>query len=149
NPRRFAYHYSLWTHQQVSTSTSSGCGELPGNDFQVSLGGWNVGSGDVDGDGLQDADVGTVQQQAGTFMHELGHNLNLGHGGGDGTNFKPNYLSIMSYRYQVSGIPPTDPDGAGGPLSGRLDYSRSALPNLVESALNEAAGIGDGTDTAF
>ncbi len=149
NPRRFAYHYSLWTHQQLSTSTSSGCGELPGNDFQVALGGWNVGSGDMDGDTLPDADVGTVQQQAGTFMHELGHNLNLGHGGGDGVNFKPNYLSIMNYRYQVSGIPPSDPDGPVGPLSGRIDYSQAALPSLVETSLNEAAGVGDGTDTAF
>ena len=148
NPRRFAYHYSLWTHQQVSTSTSSGCAELPGNDFQVALGGWNVGSGDLDGDGLPDANVGTIQQQAGTFMHELGHNLNLGHGGGDGVNFKPNYLSIMSYNFQVSGIPPTDPDGPG-PLSGRVDYSRSALANLNETNLNEAAGIGDGTDNTF
>jgi uncharacterized repeat protein (TIGR01451 family) len=148
NPRRFAYHYSLWTHQQVSTSTSSGCAELPGNDFQVALGGWNVGSGDLDGDGLPDANVGTVQQQAGTFMHELGHNLNLGHGGGDGVNFKPNYLSIMSYTFQVSGIPPTDPDGPG-PLSGRVDYSRAALAGLNENSLTEAAGIGDGADNTF
>lgn len=146
NPRRFAYHYVLFTHQQLSTTTSSGCAELPGNDLQVALGGWNVGSGDLDGDGLPDANVGTVQQQAGTLMHELGHNLNLQHGGGDGTNFKPNYLSIMSYAFQVSGIPPSDPDGPGGPLSGRLDYSRVALANLVETALNEPAGIGDGTD---
>src|SRR5882724_9589605 len=126
NPRRFAFHYSLFTHQQVSTSTSSGCGEFPGNDFQVSMGGF-AGS------------VGTIQQQAGTLMHEFGHNLNLGHGGGNGVNFKPNYLSIMSYRYQFSGIPPT----------GRTDYSRSALASLDETNLNEPAGIGDGTDTAF
>jgi len=135
NPRRFAFHYSLFTHQQVSTSTSSGCGEFPGNDFQVSMGGF-TGS------------VGTIQQQAGTLMHEFGHNLNLGHGGGNSVNFKPNYLSIMSYRYQLSGIPPTDPDAAG-PLTGRIDYSRSALASLNETNLGEAAGIGDGTDTAF
>ena len=148
NPRRFAYHYSLWTHQQVSTSTSSGCGELPGNDYQVALGGWNVGSGDMDGDGLPDANVGTIQQQAGTLMHEFGHNLNLQHGGGDSLNFKPNYLSIMSYRFQVIGVPPTDPDGAG-PLTGRVDYSRSALATLNEVNLSEPAGIADGTDSTF
>ena len=148
NPRRFAYHYSLWTHQQVSTSTSSGCAELPGNDFQVALGGWNAGAGDLDGDGLPDANVGTIQQQAGTLMHEFGHNLNLQHGGGDSFNYKPNYLSIMSYRFQVSGIPPTDPDGAG-PLRARVDYSRSALATLDETNLSEPAGIGDGTDNTF
>jgi uncharacterized repeat protein (TIGR01451 family) len=149
NPRRFAYHYSLWTHQQISTSTSSGCGELPGNDFQVALGGWNVGQGDLDGDGLADANVGTVQQQAGTLMHEFGHNLNLQHGGGNSVNFKPNYLSIMNYQFQVSGIPPTDPDGPAGPLMGRVDYSRSALATLDETNLSEPAGIGDGTDNTF
>jgi uncharacterized repeat protein (TIGR01451 family) len=148
NPRRFAYHYALFSHQQVSTSTSSGCGEYPGNDFQVALGGWNVGYGDRDGDGLPDANVGTVQQQAGTLMHELGHNLNLGHGGGDSVNYKPNFLSIMNYRYQVSGIPPTDPDGAG-PLKGRVDYSETALANLDETNLDETVGVGDGTDTVF
>ena len=82
-------------------------------------------------------------------MHELGHNLNLGHGGGDWTNNKPNYLSIMNYTFQMSGVPPTDPD-AGGPLVGRVDYSRAALPTLVETTLNEPAGIGDGADnTSF
>ena len=81
-------------------------------------------------------------------MHELGHNLRLQHGGGDWTNNKPNYLSVMNYTFQVSGIPPTDPDG-GGPLIGRIDYSRSALPTLVESSLSEPAGIGDGGDNTF
>jgi uncharacterized repeat protein (TIGR01451 family) len=174
NPRRFTHHYMLWTHQQVTGGTSSGCAELPGNDVQVALGAWNyfcsggtnnggfclsnancpgMGAscqpgGDQDGDGTADQDVGTIQQQAGTLMHELGHNLNLGHGGGDWTNNKPNYLSVMNYTFQTSGIPPTDPD-AGGPLGGRVDYSRSALPTLAESNLGEPAGIGDGADNTF
>src|SRR6266702_8734752 len=38
---------------------------------------------------------GTVTQQAGTFMHEFGHNLGLEHGGADSISFKPNYLSVM------------------------------------------------------
>ena len=41
NPRRYAYHYVLFTHQQVTSDSWSGCGEVGGNDFQVSLGGWN------------------------------------------------------------------------------------------------------------
>ena len=77
---------------------------------------------------------GNINDQAGTFMHEVGHTLGLRHGGRDGINCKPNYLSVMSYARQFS-------DGA--PLSGRrLDYSRNELPTLDETALNESAGIG-------
>jgi hypothetical protein len=162
NPRRFTHHYVIFGHQQTATTTSSGCGERPGNDFIVTLGHWNYrcqggtnpgggcadntdcpggvcqGLGDVDGDGDDDHDVGSDRQQSGTLMHELGHNLNLQHGGGDCTNYKPNYLSIMSYRYQFSGILPT----------GRLDYSDDDLDDLDEdnNNLDETVGIGDGTD---
>lgn len=163
NPRRFAYHYVIFGHQQTSTTKSSGCGEVDGNDFTVTLGAWGYycaggvnqgrscpaalggidcpGStcdpiGDRDGDGNDDHDVGTDRQQAGTLMHELGHNLNLRHGGGDNRNYKPNYLSIMSYRYQFSGILP----------AGRLDYSGDTLDSLDESDLDETIGIAAGAD---
>ncbi len=138
NPRRFVYHYALFTHLQTNDTsdpnqTSSGCGELPGNDFQVSMGGF-TGS------------IGTAQEQAGTLMHEFGHNLNLRHGGENHLpNFKPNYLSIMNYAFQLRGIPPTDPDGIGA-LTARVDFSTTDLPDLNENNLNEPAGIGDGTD---
>src|SRR5262249_33646707 len=46
----------------------------------------------------------------GTFMHELGHNFGLEHGGvlmqfgrlspEAGLNYKPNYISVMNYAYQ-------------------------------------------------
>ena len=197
NPRRFTHHYVIFAHRQAANTTSSGCGEKPGNDFIVTLGEWNticIGTGtdsvlntapsgddvtdgtnfvftgpnlvcnttkagndqqfvangsspisDLDGDGLDDRTVGTVQEQAGTLMHEFGHNLNLAHGGADGVNYKPNYLSIMNYAFQTRGIAPTDPDGAG-PLSARVDYSQNDLVDLNESSLNETNGIGDGTD---
>jgi hypothetical protein len=161
NPRRFTHHYVIFGHQQTATTTSSGCGEVDGNDFIVTLGHWNYrcqgganagggcanntdcpggvcqGLGDVDGDGDDDHDVGSDRQQSGTLMHELGHNLDLRHGGDVDTNYKPNYLSIMSYRYQFSGILP----------SNRLDYSADDLPDLDEdSDLDEPDGIQDGTD---
>ena len=80
---------------------------------------------------------------AGTFMHELGHTLGLCHGGpvapgghecagGRETNYKPNYLSVMNYTFQLLDYVPSRP----------LDYSRWVLPELVESSLDEPAGIG-------
>ena len=64
-----------------------------GNDFAVSLGCGFTG-GVVD------------DQQAGTFMHELGHNLNLGHGApvgvaGSTIVCKPNHFSVMDYGRQM------------------------------------------------
>ena len=41
---------------------------------------------------------------AGTFMHELGHTLGLRLGGDDSINEKPNYLSVMNYKFQMSGM---------------------------------------------
>jgi hypothetical protein len=123
--RRFAYHYCLFAHNRPGT-TSSGIAELPGNDFMVTLGSWDNG-------------VGTAQQQEGTLMHEFGHNLNLHHGGGDDIDYKPNYLSIMSYTFQMFGIPSTN----------RLDYSGNVLPTLDENHLDETVGIQDGTDNTI
>jgi hypothetical protein len=119
--KKLAYRYSLFIHQYAwggAATTSSGIAELPGNDFVVSLGAFTNSRG-------------TRDEQAGTLMHEFGHTLKLRHGGGDNTNGKPNYLSIMSYTRQFSDWVP-----------GRaLDYSRSQLGALDESNLNENSGI--------
>jgi hypothetical protein len=39
-----------------------------------------------------------------TLVHELGHTLGLRHGGEDHVGYKPNYLSVMNYAYQLTGI---------------------------------------------
>lgn len=86
----------------------------------------------------------------GTLMHELGHNLNLDHGGTDAANCKPNYLSVMNYNLQ-GGIPRV----GGGvildyspPRQGLDGSSRSFAPlaSLAENALDENNPIdpGDG-----
>ncbi|MDR1187756.1 MAG: hypothetical protein LBK95_09945, partial [Bifidobacteriaceae bacterium] len=72
-----------------------------------------------------------------TLMHELGHTLGLGHGGGDHVNRKPNYLSIMSYAFQLDGL---FPDGGA-------DFSHTELATLHESAFFESAGIGGNAAT--
>jgi len=97
-----------------------------------------------------------INDVAGTFMHELGHNLNLTHGGDTLTNWKPNYQSIMSYTYQFIGIPmdcQTESDGV-------YDFSYGPLADLDERSLDENDGIcdsvgldwsndGDTTDTGL
>lgn len=60
----------------------SGKAEIWGNDSYVSMG--NFGGY-----------TGTVAEQAGTLMHEFGHNLKLRHGGDENLNYKPNYLSPL------------------------------------------------------
>ncbi len=114
--KRQVYRYSVYVYSRTGT-TSGGVAEHPGDDFIISLGVWETQN--------------TQANQEGTFMHELGHNLSLGHGGHDNVNRKPNYLSIMNYFY-------TNPNAyAGRPL----DFSRWSLPELVESALDESKGL--------
>jgi uncharacterized repeat protein (TIGR01451 family) len=74
-------------------------------------------------------------------MHELGHTLNLRHGGDQHTNCKPNYLSVMSYTRQFKQFDPSRP----------MEYSSQTLPTLDETALNEPAGISgpSGRSTVF
>ena len=121
-----AYHYALFGHSQPGTSSSGRSNGIPSMEFLVSLGapGWGI-------DPLTGHNVGSTDQQEGTFMHELGHNLNLHHGGSDDINCKPNYLSIMSYSRQFSSLIGDRP----------LDYSRSVLSSLPENNLDENLGI--------
>ncbi len=118
-----AFRYCVFAHNLApeDNGTSGLASGLPGTDFLVTLGEWSD-------------QVGTVMEQAGTFMHEFGHTIGLRHGGIDHINNKPNYLSVMNYFFQTAGL--FDPDDLG-----RLDFSRQALPTLDEHHLSEPAGI--------
>lgn len=115
------FHYVISAHNYDSTTSSGISRGISASDLIVSLGSFPGG-------------VGTLDQQAGTLMHELGHNLNLRHGGDVNTNYKPNYLSVMSYAFQMGGVI------LGG--AGTFDYSRTALAALNETSLNEPIGLG-------
>jgi parallel beta-helix repeat protein len=135
------YHYALWAHQwdaSGSSGLSRSGGGSGGGDFMVSLG---LFAPLVACGGVNDGQ-GTVNDQAGSFMHELGHNLGLAHGGGDSTNRKPNYVSVMSYAFQNVGLTKKDPI-TGAITTGIFDYSdaaRAALNTLNEASLSEATG---------
>jgi len=128
----FGHSYTMMKDGKVTpTNGSSGRAELGfqpngpalgGNDFIVTLGDW-------DADKLAKAG-GKRGAEASTFMHELGHTLGLDHGGGDGINCKPNYLSIMNYTLQFPTMDPNRP----------LDYT-SAAKGTNLGPLNENGGL--------
>lgn len=122
-PARWAKyaHYMLIGYQYDGGSSSGISRGIPAHDYLVTLGLWFP-------------TYGTQLQQAGTILHELGHNLGLQHGGPDSQNYKPNYLSVMSYRYQVDGLFRDGVDGV-------VDYSRLQLAAVNESSLLESAGM--------
>jgi streptogramin lyase len=96
--------------------------------------------------------LGPGQAEAAIFMHELGHNLGLCHGGpnaegfceGDsGTEGKPNYVSIMNPDFEAIGIPYAATRGSTTIAGYRLDYSDTKLPDLNENNLDETVGLQD------
>ncbi len=132
NAKRLAFRYGIFAHNQVAippstaVNTASGCAEVPGDDFIVTLASFPGAT--VTG---HTGNVGTTVQQQGTFMHEFGHTLGLRHGGGDNVNCKPNYPSVMNYNRQM-----------GSPLANLPpDYSRQKLADLNEASLSEATGV--------
>ena len=126
--KRQAFHYALVGNRQSSSQGSSGISEIKGNDFFVTLGAWG-GSG-----------YGSLDQQEGTFMHELGHNLGLRHAGAsDNPNCKPNYPSVMSYSQQMRDYNPYR----------TLDYSHGTWAGLTQGSISDQAGIGPSSSWSY
>ena len=116
--RRSVFKYALYAdrYDMGKGTGSSGVAARPGNWLILTSGdeGWGWGGF-------------SRRQEAGTFMHELGHSVNLGHGGIDGVPYKPNYESIMNYAWQLR-----DSVGPAG-----IDYARVAGSPLDETKLSE------------
>lgn len=136
------WHYCIFAHQYdpegpETITGSSGIAEFGGDDLVVSLGNFAGG-------------VGTPFDRAATFAHELGHNLELNHHAGSDTSdgdYNPNYASIMSYQYQLSGIRTRMQcldlaDATVTSLLKEIDYSNGRFPTLNENSLSEPRGVG-------
>jgi hypothetical protein len=109
------FHFCMFAHDIDFAHHSGISKDIGGYDFIVSLGAFGV-----------NGNVADVESQAGTFMHELGHNLSLRHGGGDDVNYKPNYVSIMNYFFQLTGVPENL-------VTGNFDYSRFSVDEDEEN----------------
>lgn len=104
---------------------SSGQSEVFGSNFMVTLGGYAYNCID-----------GWVINEASVFMHELGHNFDLSHGGfNDTDNYKPNYFSVMNYNWINTGLIRFFTES---PL---IDYSHGRFSSLDENDLDESVGI--------
>jgi hypothetical protein len=110
-------------------TTQSGVAQLPGNKVMISLGLWDKLN-------LTATDGAVI----GTTLHELGHNLELYHGGFP-TVFntqtqllerepqcKPNHLSVMNYTFQVPGL--LDDNG-----NAHYEYSLDTYSDLYETSI--------------
>jgi hypothetical protein len=105
----------------------SGNGAYPGQRFRIN-------GPAVNGNPADDSTEGAQYSWYWLFLHELGHNLHLLHGGNVNANWKPHYPSLMNYLYDQS------INGSVQTLAGAgVSYSTGALAAfpLDECALTE------------
>lgn len=156
------FHFGLianaYSFGGVRTSVQ-GTAELPGNDFLIFTGSASI---------QNYSDVAKHNYLATIVMHELGHNLNLRHGGDNDENNNPNYFSIMNYGYIYNGVPKTNDSSMENFLnrylswserhtndmrtitntfdstSFNMNFSHGLMPNLDENSLSEVNPLGPG-----
>ena len=154
-----------YTQVQGGPANSSGLAETcvappplgprnPCNEVMVTLGGLGRMTVDANRDNIPDGVTiingpagvpvdGLIGDHVGTFLHEIGHNLSLGHGGGDSILWKPNYLSIMNYYWQFSGLSfDFTGDGLGDGVG--LDLDRDSIQDVRRyqySTVGNSAGV--------
>lgn len=121
--RRDVFHYVVYADRYGGSNSSGISRGIPAGDLIVSDGPWSDWGGF------------TRIQERGTLMHELGHNLDLKHGGIDSTTYQndPVYRSVMNYLYQLVGLPP----------GSVLDYSRGTPFNDWANLRFDGGSIGD------
>ena len=111
-----AFRYCLGFFK--SSRSIGGHAEIGGDDMIIYIGGMDT------------------EEKGAVFMHELGHCLNLRHGGADNINGKPNYLSIMNYTLSYR--------ENWNKSFWTLDYSRKRLAVIDEGSISELVSVGLG-----
>jgi hypothetical protein len=87
--RMYLFHYAVIGHLLIEGRSTVGSAVLKGSSIAM---GFNTF---FDGQSLEYQN----NLMGNTLIHELGHNLNLQHGGDTEINKKPNYVSVMNYLY--------------------------------------------------
>lgn len=122
DPARLGYfRYVMMPHRYDGGSSSSGAAEVVGDDAIVSL-------------YCQNSESNVTR----TLAHEIGHLLGLHHGGFENCNRKPNYNSLMNYRFQFAGVD-ADCDSYGD--ASAESFSTGERLVLDENTLNETQGV--------
>jgi hypothetical protein len=150
NAKRLIFHYGLFIHQlqgktaaappplppppapgappsapaATSTDPVMGCAEVPGDDFVIVR------------DGFASF---TAAAQGAVLLHELGHNLNLRHGGGSNIDFQPNYVSVMNDSLLLNNWQALRCSEAG--WAGNLCLSPDQASWNEAGGIDEAAGV--------
>ncbi|TCO46328.1 hypothetical protein EV646_107353 [Kribbella antiqua] len=120
--RKAIFYYMIWGDSYDGGCSSGQAFNVPNDTFIVTVGpkcSWNA----------------TDNYNVGTFVHELGHNLGFKHGGTDNLNYKPNYLSVMNYHFQLGGVLKADGTTYWG-------YSNSQPTSINEARPSEPNGLG-------
>jgi hypothetical protein len=130
------YRYCIFA-QTFNAAENSGKADLPGQDFMVTLGTFSL----------------TAETQASTFMHELGHTLGLGHGGGVAPLI--GYVTQGSTIVDFTGFPGASQlfdDMAGMSVSANLIGSGTTIAGVNRSKhqiIPQDQAIGTGETTLY
>jgi len=143
------FHYSIWAHFITGASPGGIAGiaqEIFGDDHVLVIGVPSDEGHVRMPDDPNNPNDPAILEAAQTFMHELGHNLNLRHGGNDNyPQIKRNYNSVMNvfYSFLALGIDanPGAPNACDTVPDGVIDYSRQELDPLNEACLDETKGV--------
>jgi hypothetical protein len=171
NAKRDRSFYYILFAAQVNSDKGSGRTLHAGSNSIVTFGysGWgdvftaHVADNDDDPLDLEEKNNQIINYQAGTLMHEFGHQLGLREGGDELETWKPNYISVMSYYYQTWGLPGIGVNEGDRYLVNQacgltkagldhgpyihwedfpIDYSDGTSLPLDENTLDESLGLG-------